>query len=328
MNLFIEKEFIEKFESEYEFNNIYSNSNVKNIVYRLLSEYPFVTLYTNYANLKEAMSSRLINFFTNNNTSINFIVDFDKYFESISELPLRTLVFTESPSKSSALIATLGGLHFSYDGLEMSLGEFIQTFEQKIDFSEIENFTWNTFSILSKVPFRSIVIDDPYILLDKADQKIDKNLVPMLKNLISEKSGTVELCIYTDIIQNSSERGRSEIDIVEMKYSRIMKQLSENINSFSLVKSKQKRNYFEQHDRYCYMDFVIISAGKGFNVVPFRVGNTSIDIKTIFDKSSYRQLLNHLVKLKEMNRKLYKLETVDSKFNYYPKEAVNNRLLS
>ena len=81
MHLFIEREFLINFEIEYDFVNYYTNSAVKNIFNKILTEYSYVTLYTDYDNLEEALDeSRLINLFTNNNASVKFIEDFSIYF--------------------------------------------------------------------------------------------------------------------------------------------------------------------------------------------------------------------------------------------------------
>ena len=329
MHLFIEREFLINFEIEHDFVNYYTNSAVKNIFNKILTEYSYVTLYTDYDNLEEALDeSRLINLFTNNNASVKFIEDFSIYFGEVEELPLRTLVFTENKKEVFNRIPSLGGIHFSYDDFEIELGQFRQRIEKKIDFSDISNFTWDEFSEVSKIPFRSIVISDPYILSDKSDQKLERNLIPMLKELMGTKEHKIELCIYSDEIQNSRERGRSEIEVLEKKRSFVSSKLAGKLESFSIVKSKVYRDQFEQHDRYCYMDYVIISAGKGFNVVPFKVGDTSIEIKSIFEKSSYKQLINHLKKLQEYNQKVYGREVIDTMLNYYPNKPIQNRLLS
>jgi len=329
MHLFIEREFLINFEIEYDFVNYYTNSAVKNIFNKILTEYSYVTLYTDYDNLEEALDeSRLINLFTNNNASVKFIEDFSIYFGEVEELPLRTLVFTENKKEVFNRIPSLGGIHFSYDDFEIELGQFRQRIEKKIDFSDISNFTWDEFSEVSKISFRSIVISDPYILSDKSDQKLERNLIPMLKELMGTKEHKIELCIYSDEIQNSRERGRSEIEVLEKKRSFVSSKLAGKLESFSIVKSKVYRDQFEQHDRYCYMDYVIISAGKGFNVVPFKVGDTSIEIKSIFEKSSYKQLINHLKKLQEYNQKVYGREVIDTMLNYYPNKPIQNRLLS
>jgi len=329
MNLFVEREFIVNFEIEYDFKNYYSNSAVKNIFHRILSEYSFVTLYTDYENDVEALKeSLLINLYTNTNASVHYIKNFSDFFEGIDELPIRTLVFTENKKEVFNRISSLGGIHFSYDDFEIELGQFLQRTERKIDFSDISNFTWDEFSEVSKIPFRSIVISDPYILTDKSDQRLERNLIPMLKELMDTKEHKIELCIYSDEIQNSRERGRSEIEVLDKKRSFVSSKLAGKLENFSIVKSKVYRNHFEQHDRYCYMDFVIISAGKGFNVVPFKVGDTSIDIKTIFDKSSHRQLINHLKKLQVYNQKVYNRQVLDTMLNYYPDKPIQNRLLN
>ena len=81
MNLFVEREFLVNFEIEYDFKNYYSNSAVKNIFHRILSEYSFVTLYTDYENDVEALKeSLLINLYTNTNASVHYIKNFSDFF--------------------------------------------------------------------------------------------------------------------------------------------------------------------------------------------------------------------------------------------------------
>ena len=56
-----------------------------------------------------------------------------------------------------------------------------------------ESFTdWNFLSKFHFLDFNTITISDGYILTDKDNQKIDDNLIPVLKSLFSNKKAEIK----------------------------------------------------------------------------------------------------------------------------------------
>lgn len=333
MHLFVEKIFLENFELECELKDQFKNSEVKNKLLRIFTEYPKVTLYCDYKSEEEAINtSQILSLFSNINTNIILIPNFREYFENLEYLPTQSIVLSEIDLPIFNKIKKMGGLHFSYNHYEEEIFELIQSVEKTIDFVNLneDKFNWDELKGLQSLPITGIIIDDNYVLIDSLpSQAIENNLIPFLKILTEKKSDLTDLLIFTSEVHNNRNRHKPKTVLLDEKYKLISSRLSCQLSSFQIINSALTKGKYEQHDRFCYLDFALISSGKGFNLIPYRTGNITLQVNSIFDKNAYRIMINHFTLLKEVIQKTLKIEVNQNyEFNIYPSnKMIQNRLL-
>jgi hypothetical protein len=321
MHLFIEESFLIDFEIEFDKENPTIGQKCLNSIF---TEYTGIRIYFNELTLINSFGSRYFNLITNHNSLVFEIGDFERYFESCNELPNQSLVLSGSKLKSSEKVKKMGALQFDYLTYELKIREIIDKVHFKLSFSDsLEQFSWNHLSCLDLLPIKTIVIDDPYILTNQKGQMLKDNLIPMVKSLMTGQLTKSSLTIFADQIKNKIDLGKDEIDRVRDRFVFVQKELIQTVSSLTLVKSKLKQDMYEQHDRYVYTPFCVISVGKGFNLFPLRINNSKIEIITIFDKFSYQLMQSHNLHLKQMSEKLHKLDVIESQLKVYP---INNKV--
>jgi hypothetical protein len=62
----------------------------------------------------------------------------------------------------------------------------------------------------------------------------------------------------------------------------------------------------------------MVSVGKGFNLFPMKLGNSSIVCSSIFKKATYNMLKNHCNNLRNTTDKLINLEVITTNLKIYP----------
>jgi hypothetical protein len=322
MHLFIEESFLIDFEIEY--NNVYPSVG-QNCLHKIFTEYTGIRLYfDNIEKLKE-LNSKYFNTLTDYNPNIKEIKDFNTYFENIQEIPNQTIVLSSINLLCKTKIEQLGAVCLDFGNYEVILKNIIEKLHLKFSLSDLEKkFSWNSLSISGLIPIKSVVIDDPYILINKKGQLMKDNIIPLIKNLLLNQKIKPSLTIFSDVIENPSDRWKNEIERVELRYSILEQELKPYISTICIAKSKQDQAIFVQHDRYIYTPFTIISVGKGFNIFPYERENSKIEQSTIFDKFSYNEMKNHFSGLKEKYEKLKKKEFINTLLKIYPNSEYLN----
>ena len=229
----------------------------------------------------------------------------------------QTLVFTASEHDWFKEAEAKGALCFSYDTYEKSLSDIINSCHYKIDLSE--NFSsWAAFDCLRHIPFNEVILNDNYILSDKKQQPMDKNIIGLLKNLLVKKRAQeVKLSIFTKDL-NPKQPGTDEQiqEAVETRYRKLNSGLANFKKQIQIVNNDLQRDHYELHDRVLLTNFFSIDSGKGFNLLPGKQSNSQIIIETIFDKYTYKRIKNHKKIYNDYLKRLSHRETI--KFSVYP----------
>ena len=317
MHLFIQESFLIKFENDY---NNQNPSIGQKCLHKIFTEYTRVKINFDELNVFQKLDSKYLRLYLGNNpTSLNEIGDFDSYFNNIENLPNQTIVLSAEASKNKDKIQNLGGLCLDYLNYESDIKIIIDTLHFKYSLSDNElKFSWACFSHLNLIPIKTIVIDDPYILKNSKGGFLEDNLIPLLKNLLKDQKVKPSLTIFSDVIQNTSERGVSETESVKARYTLLESELKSIISSVCIAKSKQDQEILVQHDRFLYTPFTIAWIGIGFNIFPHKNSTSKVEQSTIFDKFYYNELKNHCDGLKKKYDKLAKKEVHHTILKIYP----------
>lgn len=318
MHLFIESSFLVDFE-------VHFDPETSNIAYkcldRIFREYTAVNLYFDDESTMIEFNSLYYELITNYNTNPITVGDFNEYLETVNVLPNQTLFLTKNDLRNKSKVERLGALSFTFNNFEEKINVLLKDFDQLFDLSDpVENFKWQDLRFVSQLPFKSVVIVDSYIIKDANTQRINDNLIPLLKEILYNHTCKVAVTIYTDEVTNPDERKKrlSEIDCVKKRHQFIQSNLSESIDSLLIVKSSFSKDKYDQHDRFLYTPFCMISVGKGFNLFPMRISNSSIVCSSIFEKKTYKMMKNHFNNLKVTTDKLLRLEVISTNLKIYP----------
>jgi hypothetical protein len=318
MHLFIESGFLIDFEILFDPET--SNSAFKSLD-RIFREYTSINLYFDDESKLIEFNSLYYELITNYNTNPKVIGDFDVFLDTVNDLPNQTLFLTKTDIRNNSKVEDLGALYLTFGNFEEKIKKYLEDFDQIFDLSDPQcNFKWQNLGFISQLPFKSVVIDDSYILSDKNRQRINDNLIPLLKEILSNHRSKVVLTIYTDEVMNEEERKKrlSEIECVKKRHQFIQSTLSKSIDSLCILKSSYFKDKYDQHDRFIYTPFCMVSVGKGFNLFPMKLGNSSIVCSSIFKKATYNMLKNHCNNLRNTTDKLINLEVITTNLKIYP----------
>ena len=326
MHLYIEADFLIDFEILFEENK---NSRPWKILHQIFTEFTGIKLLFDTED-KLMEQSYYYSRLTDLNPKTEEVGAFDQHFSTKHRLANQTLILSCKELSDSNKIHEMGGLQFTFENFPSKIEAFIETNDREFDFSDPElKFQWNDLLFLSEIPFNNIVIDDSYIIADKANQKLKDNLIPLLKTLLNRKIEKCSVTIFTmEVLNNDDIRKRTdEIAAVKSRHQFIQSQLASKINKLCFIKKDLTKTFYDQHDRYIYTPFFIISCGKGFNLIPYKTNNSEIICKTFLHKATYRKLQNHYKNFKEVVEKLDRKEVISSMLKFYPNKAAVNLYL-
>jgi len=209
MDLFIEKEFAENFQIEY---SPQKTTAIQNIIDSIFSEYTGINWFLD-ASEEYVIENELLFRLSDYNLNFEFNVDFDKLFGNQFMPNKQTLVLTQKPKKWFPMLKRKGVLCFCYETYEKDLNDFINATHFKVDLSDADNIPvdWKIFKFLENNT-NYLIISDPYILKDKAGQKIKNNLIPLLKENLN-KELNYNIFIITDVDIDKEDIGKKIVFI-------------------------------------------------------------------------------------------------------------------
>lgn len=302
MDLFVEKNFFEEFELEYYCSDHKTESQL--ILFQLFNQYNYIRLYTD-ASEKLLEESELLSRLTDNNASVRFEVDIDRYFQNFSGKIFQTLIFTKEPRNWFSELRSKGALCFSLCDYECGIKDFINATHLKIDLSDPENlpFKWNKFRFIYEHS-NVLIISDPYILADKSQQEIRNNLIPLLKENLNKDHHYLAF-IFTDVGDDKS---------LADKLQKIHSALADyNVKLFVFNRLKQI-THLDFHDRIIYSNYTISESGIGFNLTHFKRANSQLISSSIFEKYTYKRFCIHFSELATYISKLEKFNHLNNPF--------------
>jgi hypothetical protein len=287
MDLYVEKEFINKINQDYKDNN---NNPSLEIIVSILKEYGDVRIYIDCDddNLKVLENENyLIAIKTTHSLGpIPINSNIKDHFFKVSNHE-QTLVFTYEKQSWFEEAEQKGAICFSYENYNEKIAEILNICNAiKVDLSE--NFAgWDNFSELKKIPKNKILINDKYFFdSNGGNDPIKENIIPLFKNIIAENS-KLSIEIFTDFLNTKKEnKNIKPIDINKIKSS------FNNIfrRDFDIV---FEYIHFNFHDRILYSNFFMIECPIGFNFNKRKIENSKITVDSIFDKFNYKRINNH-----------------------------------
>lgn len=327
MELYIENNFLDDFYADY------NDEPVKEIVKNIIIGYGRKRVFINFdINDFEKLENEN-EFFAliSNISSPNPIDSIEEHLFLNSDFD-QTIIFMNNTQEWFSDAERKGALCFSFDNYEERIKEIIDKLHFKIDLSE--NFEdWSFSSNYNYLKFNKISILDGYILTNKKNQEMNKNIIPLLKGILYLKNNEnhkIEF-LSKDIIdidkfkkENRNLGYFASIEKIEKLKKKKASKLYTKLNSyfanynvrFSIIMNNLIRNAFDFHDRIILTNFSLLECGKGFNLIPYRKSNSRLISETIFDKDCYKRLNNLRQMQEEYIEDLKKLE--NNKFKMYP----------
>ncbi len=191
---------------------------------------------------------------------------------------------------------------------------------------------WKDLSLFKHVA-NNILLFDLYALTNKKDQRIDKNILPCLLELIRHNS-IVDLTIITRQLPLNPKKQRDIQDLwIKDDFSIIsehIKPIVGSVKNFSLVKYEESKNIKadSEHNRYLITNYFFIRLEAGFNVFKDNgeVNNRdSIKIDSIFKNrvrnivaEAIKNLKTYISSLKQMEERAIGPGKVVEHYFYHP----------
>jgi hypothetical protein len=310
MELYIDKEFLDNFYLDY------NDKPIQEIVKKIFIEYGEKRVFVNYdaANFEKLENENEFFALISNIIPPTPVNSIKEHLFSKSDFR-QTIVFLNYNEEWLKDIESKGALCFCFENFEEKIKNIIDQLHFRIDLSE--SFTdWNFLSKFHFLDFNTITISDRYILSDKDNQKIDDNLIPVLKSFFSNKKTEIKIDILTKELNAISSSDNHKKEKAKKIINKLNRVFANSKAKFNIIMNDFPSHYV-MHDRSIATNFSLLECGKGFNLIPFKASDSEIRSETIFDKYTYNRLKNIQQKQKEYTRKLMSLNTM--KFKMYPK---------
>jgi hypothetical protein len=316
MEIYIEKEFLDNFYLEFDED---SHSPSQMILANILRDYAEVEWLIDctiesledFEKLKNDNPFFAARALILGPVSINSIKD--HFFEK--SICRQTLIFTQNTENWFSEAENKGALCFSFESYQTKIETLVDSCHFKIDLSE-QFQGWKVFSNLKNMPFNKIIINDAYILTDQDTQRMDRNLFPLIKNIIDIRNKTpIGIEIFTKNLNPPQPGTFDQIKIMaEKRFNRLNSVFANYDLKFKIISNTLQKGRYDFHDRLIYLNFMIIDSPKGFNLEPHKKSNSQISAETIFDKYTYNRLRNHLKMHDDYLNKIKSLETLEFKY--------------
>jgi hypothetical protein len=278
MELFIEKEFLEDFEIDFDQNPI------KEIVKEIITSYGDKRVYINYNQNNFAVLKVEYEFFALIcNTTVPLPVESIETSVKKSNC-LQTLVFTKKEESWHKEMESKGAWCFSFDNYQTKIKSLIDKLHIKVDLSIPFN-NWNTLDF-STIPFNSVQITDGYILKD--EKNIKENLIPLIASFVNleKEKITIDLLVKEMGFKMATEEKKKEF--AKKQHGKLNSKFSKLINL--KIYLSNLISDIDLHDRTVVTNFSILDSGVGFSIVNKKISNSQMISSSIFEKYTYNRL--------------------------------------
>ena len=278
MELFIEKEFLEDFEIDFDQNPI------KEIVKEIITSYGDKRVYINYNQNNFAVLKVEYEFFALIcNTTVPLPVESIETSVKKSNC-LQTLVFTKKEESWHKEMESKGAWCFSFDNYQTKIKSLIDKLHVKVDLS----IPFNNWSALdfSTIPFNSVQITDGYILKD--EKNIKENLIPLIASFVNleKEKITIDLLVKEMGFKMATEEKKKEF--AKKQHGKLNSKFSKLINL--KIYLSNLISDIDLHDRTVVTNFSILDSGVGFSIVNKKISNSQMTSSSIFEKYTYDRL--------------------------------------
>ena len=207
-----------------------------------------------------------------------------------------------------------GALCFCFKDYETAIEAIIDQLHFRIDLSK-GFMGWQFLERFRDLPLNKLIVTDGYVLSDKANQKVEENILPILKSLLQERKESIQIGIITKELNPISDKPEHIREKAKKRYDLLNRTFARLQAKFKIIMDGIE-NPFDFHDRIIQTNFSLTECGKGFNLSKSKPSNSQIISETIFDKYTYDRLKNHCRMQKEYIKKLKELDTL--RFKMYP----------
>lgn len=307
MELYIEKEFLDNFNKDNNDDSI--RERVENIFVGYGSKRVFIDFDKN--DFKKIDNENKIFALISNSEPPNPVDDIKTHLFEQSDFK-QTLVFMNKDVKWFSEAENKGALCFSFDNYKGKIKDIIDKLHFKIDLSE--GFKgWEFLKNFQSIYFNEVLITDGYILSDKSNQKINENIIPILKLLLNDYNNNLKINILTKDL-NPLTNSPKHIKEKAIKRSKFLKRIFGNYKTkFCIILDDPVLNKYDFHDRIIQTNFSLTGCGKGFNLNRSKISNSQIESETIFEKYTYNRLNRHRNMHSDYIEKLKKSEALSYK---------------
>lgn len=317
LNIFIEKEFLDDFFIVY---NPESPTRGQKIIWNLLINYPETKWFID----TKIDSAEDLDVLKRSNPILAHKADYfgpmptesikDSFFKSLKNNNT-CIAFCQKAENWFNEAEEKGGLCFSSNTMEDRINTIIENFHYKIDLSE-ERFSLDQIKFLRNTNY--IIVNDNYILADKTNQKIDKNLSPLLKNIIGDGAGEILLNIFSKDFNPVKPGTPSQISEAVIKKCQKLNRVFANYKvKFKIINNAiGGTTNLSYHDRVILTNFQAVDCGAGFNLIPHKPSNSQIISETIFELYTYKRIKNLRKKHTEYFTKISSENFQTSEFTY------------
>ena len=318
MELYIEKEFLDNFYLEYDEDKLTPGQQALSCILKEYGEVDwFIDTEINDAETLEKLklSNPFIAYRATYAPPIP-VKSIKNHFFKNSRCR-QTLIFTDNEEPWHKEAESTGALCFSSENFQNKIEGIIKKAHFKIDLSE-DFKNWDFFNSVNQIPFNELLINDNYILTDKSQQLMDKNIIPFFKLLLDNKKDSEIKChIFTKDLNPTQPKGDDQIwEAVEKRHKKLNSGLANFKKKIRIVNNSVQTDHYDLHDRVLLTNFFSIDSGKGFNLIPHKKSNSQVVVETIFDKYTYKRIKNHLKIYEEYLKRFEHRKSL--KFTVYP----------
>lgn len=307
LDIFIEKKFLEDFFLLYNENKA---SKAENIVFQILTEFTETRWFIDV----EAVEShekleelKLSNYLLGEKIASSIphipVQSIKEFLNKKHQFENTTLVFTQKTMNWFEEVENRGAICFSLENYEEKINDIVRNYHYKIDLSG-EGFKWEKLRVLHNI--NQVLLNDNYILVDKGDQKLDHNLMPLLKQLIPDFDREMAIEIYSKEFNVKSGMPEEIKKLVSEKLQKLNRVFANYKTKFKIINNSLSNTEINFHDRMIITNFQTIDSGAGFNLFSGKNKwnkniNSQIISETIFEPYTYKRIKN----LKRAHKKYF-----------------------
>lgn len=316
MELYIEKEFLDNFYASFDEERMTKGQEV---IASIIRDYEEIDIFFD-SKINSEMDLLVLKeenpffaYLASPNPPVD-IEDFEEHLFSNSKF-VQTIVLTNSEKEWFLRAEAKGALCMHFDNYENRIIKIIETCHFKVDLSTAFS-GWDIFNLRNVIPLNYLSINDNYILTDKTDQKMDKNVICILKHFLRDRGEKINVKVLTKDF-NAPQAASDDMikDTAHKRHNRLNSALANFSKEIFTINNEFSRE-FDLHDRTIFSNFLMIDSGKGFNLIPHKPSNSQIIVESIFNRYTYNRMRNHNKNHHKYLEKLKMLET--SKFKYVP----------
>lgn len=300
MKIYCEKKFLDDFYSDLDFKN---PSLGQKALLKIFREYGELSVFID----QKFESAEELNSLKQENPLISMIADGGllNYVENIEKTRddsdiTQTIVLTCKTKYWFSEISQKGGLCLTSDNYKQVIEDIINTCHVKHDLSK--GFVgWTVLKCLRKLPSKYLIINDSYILKNK--KIVDKSLIPLLDNLITNPNHEFTVQIFTNYVGSRRDKDFDPVQVKDIHnhLSNIFEAKSLN---FFVFRNMITGTSFRFHDRLIISDFFTIDCGIGFDLWGTKPNNSQIIIESVFDIYTYQRINNLKAEFMHHRKKL------------------------